>query len=94
METYREPLSQVMNQLNEKGYNGNISSDELKKLNPSEWVIDHIHRFEGDSNPDDNSILYAISKRDGTQKTILVNAYGTDTETGFNNFIEKLDKKK
>ena len=33
------------------------------------------YRFEGDSNPDDNSILYAIETSDG-RKGLLVDAYG------------------
>jgi hypothetical protein len=33
------------------------------------------YRFEGDSNPDDNSILYAIETADG-HKGLLVDAYG------------------
>lgn len=93
MENYRETLSQVMNQLMEEGYNDNILTDELKSLNPSEWVIDSIHRFEGNSNPADNSILYGISKKDGTEKMMLINAYGVDTEQHINDFIENLDTK-
>lgn len=93
MKNYRETLSQVMNQLKEKGYNGNIPTDELNTLNPSEWVIDDIHRFEGNSNPADNSILYAISKKEGTQKMMLINAYGVDTEKNVTDFIENLNTK-
>ncbi|TPV35383.1 phosphoribosylpyrophosphate synthetase [Paucihalobacter ruber] len=90
MKNYRETLSQVMNQLKEKGYNGNIPTDDLTSLNPSDWNIDDIYRFEGNSNPADNNILYAISKKDGTQKMMLINAYGVDAKSDINNFIEKI----
>lgn len=93
MKNYRETLSQVMNLLKDKGYNDNIPPDELKKLNPAEWVIDGIHRFEGKSNPSDNSILYAISRKDGSQKTLLISAYGVDAEKNVNGFIEQLTSK-
>lgn len=82
-----------MNQLKEKGYSDNIPSHELKQMNPFEWVIDDMHRFEGDSNPSDNSILYAISKKDGTKKIMLINAYGVGSEKEVDNFIENLNSK-
>lgn len=91
MENYRKTLAQVMNQLKEEGYNDNIPTDELKSLNPSDWVIDDTHRFEGNSNPADNSILYAISKKDKSQKMMLINAYGVDADKNMNDFIEKLN---
>lgn len=90
MENKRKTLSQVMNQLQEEGYTGNITSDQIKQLNPSEWEIDNIHRFEGNTNPGDNSILYAISRKDGKLKTLLVNAYGSDSGAVISNFIKSL----
>ena len=84
-------LSQVMDRLIEEGYTGNIPSDEIKLLNPTHWIIDRIYRFEGDTNPSVNSILYAISRKDGTRKTLLVNAYSIDSEKDISNFIDKLE---
>jgi hypothetical protein len=42
---------------------------------PSEVKIVSFYRFEGESDPADNSILYAIEANDGT-KGLLVDAYG------------------
>lgn len=42
---------------------------------PEHFTVDEFHRFEGMSNPDDNSIVYAISSEDGFKGT-LVDAYG------------------
>lgn len=70
-----------MNLLKEKGYNGNLTDEEIKQLNPLEWVIDEIHRFEGNTNLADNTILYAISKKDDSQKLVVVNAYRVDAES-------------
>ena len=85
-----DTLSEVMNRLSQEGYQGNINIEDLKLLQPSDWVIDDIFRFEGCTNPSDNSILYAISKKDGTQKTLLVNAYGMDTEKDVNSFVDRI----
>lgn len=38
-------------------------------------VVEH-HRFEGETNPDDMSVVYAIESRDG-DRGIIVDAYGT-----------------
>ncbi|MGF1556173.1 phosphoribosylpyrophosphate synthetase [Paucihalobacter sp.] len=90
----RKTLSQVMNELNEEGYDTNIPMDKIKLLNPSEWEIDDFHRFEGQTNPGDNSILYAISKKDGSSKIMLINAYGTESNSDINDFIEEMDPTK
>ncbi|RPD52000.1 hypothetical protein DRJ53_03550 [Paracnuella aquatica] len=54
-----------------------------KKYKPDEVVAVNFFRFEGPSNPDDMSILYAIETTDGRKGT-LVDAYGiyADEKTG------------
>lgn len=42
---------------------------------PNEVRIVNFYRFEGESDPADNSILYAIETKDGT-RGLLVDAYG------------------
>jgi len=46
-----------------------------KTFGADELVIREYHRFEGVSDPDDMSILYAIEGRDGTRGT-LADAFG------------------
>ena len=45
------------------------------RLNPEEFTVDEVYRFEDDSNPDDGSVLYVISSTAGVKGT-LVDAYG------------------
>lgn len=45
------------------------------RLAPEEFHVDEIHRFEGMTNPDDSTILFAISSATG-MKGLLVDAYG------------------
>jgi hypothetical protein len=52
-------------------------------------VIDKFYRFEGDSNPDDNAIIFAISSKDGWKGTLL-DAYGVYADSLSNEMIEKL----
>ncbi len=78
-------LSQVMNQLREKGKDvefkladsglGLINAANGKLYSISDLRIIRTYRFEGDSNPSDSSILYLIEAKDGTIGYIL-DAYG------------------
>jgi len=49
-----------------------------ESLLPEDFTIDEFHRFEGDSNPSDESIVYAISSAKHGIKGVLVNAFGPD----------------
>lgn len=61
-----------------------------KKYKPIDVKAVNFYRFEGISNPDDMSILYAIETSDGRKGT-LVDAYGfySDDETG--EFINQIE---
>ncbi|CAN5915402.1 hypothetical protein BH11BAC7_BH11BAC7_34840 [soil metagenome] len=85
-----ETLSEAMNRLQKEGYNSNITKEEMLDLDPGDWQIDHTCRFEGMSNPDDNSILYAISKKDGSRKLLIVNAYGVYNDEVIYKFMEQV----
>ena len=62
-------LSQTINALIKLGYNHDFNIQEEclvchqinKTLSPEDFQIDKVYRFEGETNPDDQSILYAIS---------------------------------
>ena len=45
------------------------------RLSPEEFHVDHIYRFEGMTDPDDSSVLFAISSDKGV-KGLLLDAYG------------------
>lgn len=82
MKTF-DTLSQAITALKQKGYvqDFNLHPEwiECPPLNrtfkPQEFHVDEVHRFEGMTNPDDSSVLYAISSSDGI-KGLLVDAYG------------------
>ncbi len=59
-------------------------------LNPRQFEIVEHYRFEGNSDPDDSSILYAIESRDGTMKGLLVNAYGVYADPVSDEMVRKL----
>ena len=78
-----------------------VEDDKLKSLSsdklyaPSEISIVNFFRFEGESNPDDNSIMYVIETNDGKKGT-LVDAYGAYADpdkTAFILEVEGIQKK-
>lgn len=95
-------LSETVNGLVKLGYNHdfNIQEDCLvchqknNTLSPSDFQIDKVYRFEGASNPEDESILYAISSTKFNMKGTLVNGYGISSDETFSKLIEKLQPNK
>lgn len=91
-----ETLSQAISGLQENGYTYDfnlkphcLECPSLKlEIHPEDFIVDEIYRFEGMSSTDDNSILYAISSKNGI-KGILVDAYGIYSE----NISEEMRKK-
>jgi hypothetical protein len=92
-------LEKCVKKLEEKGYTEQFRvekkilqslTDKKKKYKPKDVKAVNFYRFEGASNPDDMSILYAIETVDGTKGT-LIDAYGvySDDDTGV--FMQDVD---
>ena len=70
-----------------------IIGDELRALEsgktfkPEDLVIREYHRFEGVSDPDDMSIVYAIESQSGTRGT-LVDAFGVYSNPAVSAFLK------
>ncbi|MCC3156063.1 hypothetical protein LJ737_02385 [Hymenobacter sp. 15J16-1T3B] len=67
-----------------------MGSDKNVSYAPEEVTIVDFYRFEGESNPDDMSILYAIEAHDGTRGTIS-NAFGTYGDDQIDTFLRKVE---
>ncbi|WP_192903882.1 hypothetical protein [Panacibacter ginsenosidivorans] len=70
---------------------GLVSMTTQKTFEPAEVEILHFYRFEGESNPSDNAILYAIETNDGEKGTI-VDAYGMYNDVLVTSFMKLVDK--
>jgi hypothetical protein len=92
-------LSEAVNDLTKLGYtfNFNANDDCLlcaengSQLQPEEFEIDQVHRFQEMSDVDNESILYAISSINGNIKGLLVNAYGMYADNASAKLIAKLN---
>ena len=91
-------LSETINGLKKEGYtiDYNIDQEHLVHqeagmiLSPDDFEIDKVFRFEGQTNPDDQSILYAISSPKFGTIGLLVNGYGISSDEILNRLISKL----
>lgn len=92
-----------LNMLMTKGFEAQFKATKagLKSLateqvyKPGEVKVINFYRFEGESDPSDNSIVYAIETGSGEQGT-LVDAYGPYSDTLVTTFmkeVEEIEKK-
>ena len=73
-----ETLSEVMNRLNNEGYTENFKADDhciiaiysKKEYAPKDLNIVESYRFEGMTNPADQSELFALKTKDGLKGTL------------------------
>jgi hypothetical protein len=89
--TFMTDLQKVQDNLEKYGYTEQfrVEKDKLvgmtskKKYKPKDVKAANFYRFEGITDPDDMSILYAIETCDGSKGT-LTDAYGrySDEDTG------------
>lgn len=96
MKTF-DTLSEAMFYLKNRGYvqDFNLHPDWIEcpplklKLEPDQFHVDQVHRFEGMTNPDDSAILFAISSSNGV-KGLLVDAYGPYADSLSPIMVQKL----
>lgn len=60
-------------------------------LSPDDFEIDNFYRFEGNSDPGDGMIVYAISSKIKSLKGIVVNAYGIYADNASSAIVKKLN---
>ena len=98
---YMMTLSEIIKVLRTKGYTedfemtaeGFTAKKANIKLSPEDIRIRRTYRFEGESNPADNSILYAMETRNNI-KGILIEAYGIYGGNESENLTEFMKKVK
>lgn len=99
---YMNTLTERVNKAIQNGYTDNMKmsrqglcSSHNKVYAPAEVKVIDFFRFEGQSDPADNAILYVIETADGVKGT-LIDAYGTYADEHINKFmaeVEEINKK-
>ena len=88
----------ILGVLTENGYTTQFKATQQgltsmvtnKTYKPDEVSINHFYRFEGESNPDDSSIVYAIETFNG-EKGTLIDSYGMYTDSQVADFIKEVE---
>jgi len=83
-----DTLVDATNDLAKRGYTANLGlegdiiedKNDKIQMGADDFEIDEFYRFEGESNPSDMSIVYAISSPKNNLKGVLIDAYGTYSE--------------
>ena len=92
-------LSQCINKSIQEGYSENfkvtdkgLTTDKQDKFySPEQVRISNFYRFEGQSDPQDNAILYCLETDDGMRGT-LVDAYGVYADEMLSLFITEVEE--
>jgi hypothetical protein len=94
MYTY-DTVSAAVNGLKERGFtlDFNLQDNCLvcheDKFNVSDFEIVEVYRFEGNTDPADEAVVYAIESNKG-QKGVLVNGYGISSDPLSDEMARKL----
>lgn len=95
---YLKSLSECHKKMFDDGYKENfkVEDNQLRCLscdklyNPTDITIINFFRFEGQSDPEDSSIMYVIETNDGKKGTI-VDAYGAYADPDMSAFITEVE---
>jgi hypothetical protein len=93
-----DTVTEAIKDLRERGYNidFNLAFDQLIcqdnniSLKPNEFEIVEVYRFEGESNPSDEDVVYAVESKDGKLKGAITSAFGLYADSISNEMIQKL----
>ena len=69
-----------------------VCNNTAKCLSAEDFEIDAIYRFEGDSDPADEMIVYAISSEKFNLKGVVVNGYGIYSDSVSSKIVERLQR--
>jgi len=101
-ETDMETLSQATQRLAAAGYTDDFRAEDggLRAIEhdcvhaPETLVIDEIHRFEGVSDPQDESMLFALRCPDHDVRGTYVVAFGPDVGARDADMVRRLDDRR
>jgi hypothetical protein len=96
-----DTVTEAVEQLKKRGYTIDFTPEKdcivchttPLKLKPSDFEITEVYRFEGESDPADEAVVYAIESKDG-HKGILVNGFGISADSMSDELVEKLKIRK
>lgn len=93
-----DTLLEAVNDLKKRGFTYDFTERKEKlyceekncDFDPNEFEIVEFYRFEGVSDPEDSSIVYAIKSDKNNIKGYLVNAFGAYSDTASSQIVSKI----
>lgn len=90
-------MVEALDNLRERGFTNDFNLREngiectrlQLQLHPEDFEIVEMHRFEGATNPDDSSVVYAIEGKGGL-RGVMVDAYGVYANPMSTDLLAKL----
>ncbi|MGQ7947663.1 hypothetical protein [Flavobacterium sp. WC2509] len=81
---------EALEDLKEKGFHHdfNLQTEAIKR-NPNEFSVKHVYRYEGDSDPDEESVVYGIVSVSG-KKGVFVAGFSANSDDEAAKILEKL----
>jgi hypothetical protein len=97
-----DTLSQAVDDLLKRGYTADFLVETEKEclicksnsleLSPDDFVIDEVYRFEGMTDPADESIVFAISSPKYNMKGLVINGFGAEFGYRSSKLVEHLNR--
>lgn len=81
-----DTVSEAVNGLKKRGFDLDFNLQEnclvcnTGLLQVADFEIVEVHRFEGNTDPSDEAVVYAVEALNGKQKGVLVSGYGISAE--------------
>ncbi len=84
-----DAVAEAVKSLINRGYTIDFDKDEFKCFLVNDFEIDELYRFEGMSDPADETLVYAVSSKRFALKGIIVNAYGIYEDEEIATLVQK-----
>ena len=90
-----DTLSEAVNDLKKRGFDLDFNLQENclichgDKFDVNDFEITEVYRFEGNTDPSDEAVVYGIESSNG-KKGVLVNAYGIYSDSVSDEMVKKL----
>jgi hypothetical protein len=81
---------EALEDLKEKGFSHDFNlHHEIIITNPDDYAVEHVYRYEGDSDPDEESVVYGIVSISGV-KGVFVSGFAANSDDEASKILEKL----
>jgi hypothetical protein len=74
-------VAEALAELNKNGFTHDFNlQDENIKKNPHHYEIEHVYRYDGNNDPDEEAIVYGIVSNSG-EKGVFVSGFSANSES-------------